>query len=277
MNWKHAPLHALLGLLFIGLAAFVLGRLSINALLFVSIAALAGLTLVGIFVSLHPDRQWLIQRRGVLGLIFAALGAVGAVVVTIQGFRENQNFAGFQGQLAETSTRARALEAELERAKADAFKAQAELDRERSLNVELQKKLLEQSTQLKELAIERVKEASGGDSFAYLDLAPGGPAAGVELQAVAQGEYPVRQVRYRVGDGGGLVEVGDLAPKSRRAVDTALYPQESGSSYKITILAANGPIQQNMDVRFNTAAKRWERRVRVVRDGSVVMQRDWGR
>jgi len=270
MNWKHAPLHVVLGLLFIGLAAFVLGRLSINALLFVSITALAALTVVGIFVSLHPDRQWLVQRRGVLALLFAVFGTIGAVVATIQGFRENQHSAGVEGRLATALTRAGELDADLARVRAEAARMQA-------LNVELQKKLLDQSTEMKELALERVKEASGGDSFAYLDLAPGSHATGIELQAVAQGTYPVRQVRYRLGDSGGLVELGDLPAKSKRLLETPIHPQESGSNYKITILAANGPVQQNMDIRFNSAQKRWERRVRITRGDSVLLQRDWGR
>jgi hypothetical protein len=283
MSLKHAPFNAVLGvvlgLLFIAFSAFTLGRMSVNALLFLSVVALAGMMLLGIFVSLHPDRGWVKQRRTAIAFIFGTLGMTGAVVASIQGLRANREAFGIQDNLSAAVKRIGDLESELGRVRTEASAAREQATRNQTLNTELQKKLLEQSTQLKDLALQRVAEATGGDGFAYLDL--GLPALekadnGVPLQARVSGSFPLRQVRYRIADGG-LVELGDLAPRSIRLLDTLLQPsREAGGRFKITILAANGPVHEDLELRFNVAGKRWERRVRVSRGGEVLLERDWG-
>jgi hypothetical protein len=284
MSLKHAPFNAVLGvvvgLLFIAFSAFTLGRMSVNALLFLSVVALAGMMLLGIFVSLHPDRSWVKQRRTAIAVIFGTLGMTGAVVASIQGLRANRETFGIQDNLSNAVKRISDLEAELARVRTDAAAAREQASRSQALNTELQQKLLEQSTQLKDLAVQKVAEATGGDGFAYLDLGSQQtaekPDNGVALQARVSGNFPLRQVRYRIADGG-LVDLGDLAPRSTRLLDTLLQPsREAGGRFKITILAANGPVLEDLELRFNAAGKRWERRVRVSRDGQILLERDWG-
>lgn len=277
MSSKHAPFHVVLGLLFIAVFAFALGRLSVNALLFLSVVALAGSMLLGIFVSLHPDRVWLKERRSAIAVLFAALGVAGALVASIQGLRANQETFGYQDQLTGALKRISEQENELARVRTEAAKVRDEALRTQALNTELQKKLLDQSTQMKDLAVQRVAEATGGKGFAYLDLAPSALESGVALQARVSGEYNLRQVKYRIADAA-PVDLGDLAPSTSRAVDTVLHPsRESASRYKITIMAANGPVQEDLELRFNPSGKRWERRVRVLRGSEIVLERGWGR
>ena len=277
MSSRHAPLQVVLGLLFIAVFAFALGRLSVNALLFLSVVALAGSAVLGIFVSLHPDRAWVKDRRSAIAVMFAALGIAGALVASIQGLRANQEAFGVQDQLTAALRRISEQESELGRVRADAAKVRDEASRAQALNTELQKKLLDQSTQMKDLAVQRVAEATGGKGFAYLDLAPAAGESGVALQARVNGTYNLRQVKYRIADSA-LVELGDLAPSSARALDTVLHPpSESASRYKITIVAANGPVQEDLELRFNPAGKRWERRVRVLRGSEILLERGWGR
>lgn len=284
MSLKHAPFYAVLGvvlgLLFIAFSAFTLGRMSVNALLFLSVVALAGMTLLGIFVSLHPDRNWVKQRRTAIAIIFGTLGMTGAVVASIQGFRANREAFGIQDNLSTALKRLSEVEAELGRVRTEASAAREQAARGQALNTELQQKLLEQSTQLKDLAVQRVAEATGGDGFAYLDLGSQlveKAENGVALHARVSGNYPLRQVKYRIADGG-FVDLGDLAPRSTRLLDTLLQPsRDSGGRFKITIQAANGPVLEDLELRFNTAGKRWERRVRVSRGGEVLLERDWGR
>lgn len=280
MDSKHAPLHVVLGLLFIGLFAFVLGRLSVNALLFVSIVALGLQMLVGIFVSLHPDRQWVKQRRSMFAVFFAAMGVAGALVAGIHGFGTNQESAGVRGELGAAQTRAEKLEAELERVRAEATKTQAESARTKTLNFELQQKLLDQSAQLKELAVQRVAEAVGADGFAYVDIAEH-RENGVALHALVNGKHAQRQVRIRLGEGARQTtpeELGDLQPRDKKVLDTVIQPsRETRNSYKITILAASGPVQEELDVRFNRDKQSWERRMRITRGDAILLQRDWER
>ena len=283
MSLKQAPFNAVLGavvgLLLIAFSAFTLGRMSVNALLFLSVVALAGMMLLGIFVSLHPDRGWVKQRRSAIAFIFATLGIAGAVVASVQGLRANREAFGIQDNLITALKRITDLEAELGRAHADTAVAREQAERGLALNTDLQKKLLDQSTQMKDLAAQRVAEANGGDGFAYLDL--GSTTAekaenAVPLQARVRGDFPLRQVRYRIADGG-FVELGDLAPRSTRLLDAVLQPsQETGGRFRIAIQAANGPVLEDLELRFNAAGKRWERRVRVSRRGGVVLERDWG-
>jgi hypothetical protein len=284
MSLKHAPFYAVLGvvlgLLFIAFSAFTLGRMSVNALLFLSVVALAGMMLLGIFVSLHPDRAWVKQRRTVIAIIFGTLGMTGAVVASIQGLRANREAFGIQDNLTAALKRVSDLEAELGRVRVEATSAREQAARGQALNTELQQKLLDQSTQLKDLALQRVAEATGGDGFAYLDLGSQlveKAENGVALQARVSGDYPLRQVKYRIADGG-LVELGDLAPRSTRLLDTLLQlSRDAGGRFKITIQAANGPVHEDLELRFNATGKRWERRVRVSRGGEVLLERDWGR
>lgn len=281
MNSKHAPFHVVLGvvlgLLFIAFFAFTLGRMSVNALLFLSVVALAGLMILGIFVSLHPDRLWVKQRRSAISVIFATLGLAGALVASIQGLRANREAFGIQGQLTASIQRISEQEAELTRIRADAAKARAESARAQTLNTELQRKLVDQSTQIKDLAVQRVSEVTGGDGFAYLDLGGAATESSVAIQARVNGSYGLRQVKYRIAEGG-LVDIGDLGPRSTRLLDTVLQPsREAGGRYKITIQAANGPVQEDLELRFNPAGKYWERRVRVSRGGEILLERSWGR
>lgn len=281
MNAKNAPIHVVLGvvlgLLFIAFSAFTLGRMSVNALLFFSVVALAGLMLLGIFVSLHPDRAWVKQRRTAISLMFAALGITGALVASIQGLRANRETFGIQGQLSESVKRMSEQESELARARAEAAKAREEAARVQALNADLQRRLLDQSMQMKDLAVQRVAEVTGGDGFAYLDLGNSPAEGGVALQARVAGSYNLRQVKYRIAEGA-LVELGDLTPRSTRLVETLLQPsRESGGFYKIAIQAANGPVQEELELRFNPAGKRWERRMRVSRGAEVILERSWGR
>ena len=280
MNSKHAPSHVvlgvILGLLFIAFFAFTLGRLSVNALLFLSVVALAGMMLLGIFVSLHPDRAWVKQRRTVISILFGTLGVAGALVASIQGLRANREAFGIQDQLGASLKRISEQDAELARLRGEMARVSEESTRAQALNTQLQRKLLEQSAQMKDLALQRVAEVTGGDGFAYLDLANSADN-GVPLQARVSGSYNLRQVKVRIAEGA-LVELGDLTPRSTRLLDTLLQPsRESGGRYKITIQAANGPVQEDLEVRFNPTGKRWERRVRVSRGADVVLERDWGR
>lgn len=276
MNSKHAPFHVVLGLLFIAFFAFTLGRLSVNALLFLSVVALAGLMVMGIFVSLHPDRAWVKHRRSAISVLFAALGIAGALIASFQGLRANREAFGVQGQLEAALKRISEQESELSRVRVESARAREEASRFLAFNTELQKKLLDQSTQMKDLAVQRVAEATGGDGFAYLDLAAG-VDQGVALQARVNGSYDLRQVRYRIADGG-LVDLGDLSPRSARTLDTVLHPsREAGGRYKITIQAANGPVQEDLELRFNATGKRWERRVKVSRGSELLLERGWGR
>lgn len=278
MNSKHAAypvvLGVVLGLLAIASFAFTLGRMSVNALLFLSVVALAGMTLLGIFVSLHPDRAWVKQRRTAISLIFGTLGIAGALVASIQGLRANRETFGIQGQLGQSVAKITQQDAELSRIRGELTKLREDSSRAQGLNTELQRKLLDQSSQLKDLAVQRVSEVTGGDGFAYLDLGSSGPDS-VGLQAHVSGSYNLRQVKYRIAEGN-LVEIGDLTPRSPRPLDTVLQPsREAGGRYQIVIQAANGPVQEELEVRFN--GKRWERRVRVSRGGEVVLERSWGR
>jgi len=281
MDSKRAPLHVVLGLLFIGLFAFVLGRLSVNALLFLSIVALGLQMLLGIFVSLHPDRQWVKQRRSGFAVFFAAMGIAGALVAGIQGFGANKESLGIRGQLDAALAKVANLETELERVRADAGKTHAEAVRTKTLNFDLQQKLLEQSSQLKELAVQRVAEVMGADGFAYVDLAAQHDGSGVALQALVNGKHTQRQVRVRLGEGNRQMtpeELGDLEPRAKKLLDTMIQPsRETRNSYKITILAASGPVQEELDVRFNSAKQSWERRMRITRGDAVLLQRDWER
>jgi len=279
MNSKHAAypvvLGVVLGLLSIATFAFTLGRMSVNALLFLSVVALAGMTLLGIFVSLHPDRAWVKQRRTAISLIFGLLGIAGALVASIQGLRANREAFGIQGQLGQSLAKVAEQETDLTRVRADLTRFRDESSRAQALNSELQRKLLDQSSQLKDLAVQRVAEVTGGDGFAYLDLGATGTDNSVGLQAHVNGSYNLRQVKYRIAEGN-LVEIGDLTPRSPRPLDTVLQPsREAGGQYKISIQAANGPVQEELEVRFN--GKHWERRVRVSRGGEVVLERSWGR
>ena len=166
---------------------------------------------------------------------------------------------------------------ELVRVRTEAARVRTEAARTLALNSELQRKLLDQSSQMKDLAVQRVAEVTGGDGFAYLDL--GAPAAdsSVSIQAKVNGSYHLRQVKYRIAEGG-LVELGDLGPRATRLLDTVLQPsREAGAKYKITIQAANGPVQEDLELRFNPAGKRWERRVKVSRGEEVLLERGWGR
>lgn len=277
MDSKHAPLHAVLALLSIALFAFTLGRMSVNALLFFSIVALAGLMTLGIFVSWHPDRQWVKQRRSGLGIIFATLGIAGALVAAIQGLRSNNETFGVKDQLTAAQQRLEKQENELTAARGELARLREEANRVQALNRDLQQKLLEQSTQLKDLALQKVAEATGGDGFAYLDLAAPVGDSGVALQARVNGSYDLRQVKYRIG-GGALIELGDLKPSAPRTLETVLHPpRESGARYEITILAANGPVREDLELRFNPTGQRWERRVRVLRGNALVLERGWGR
>ena len=276
MSSKFAPLHVVTALLFIALFAFGLGRLSVNALLFLSVVALAASMLLGIFVSLHPDRAWLKERRSAIAVAFAALGIAGALVASIQGLRANQEAFGVKDQLTAALKRISEQENELGRVRTESAKVRDEASRAQVLNLELQKKLLDQSTQMKDLAVQRVAEATGGKGFAYLDLAPPGGEQGVALQARVSGEYNLRQVKYRIADSA-PVDLGDLAPRATRLVDTVLDPPQSGSRYKITIMAANGPVQEDLELRFNSSGQRWERRVRVLRGTEILLERGWGR
>lgn len=278
---KHAPFHVVLGvvagLLFIAFFAFTLGRMSVNALLFLSVVALAGMMLLGIFVSLHPDRAWVKQRRTFITIIFASLGIAGALVASIQGLRANRETFGIQDQLAAANKQLAEQAAELARTRGEAAKIREEAARAQVLNTELQRKLLDQSTQMKDLAVQRVAEVTGGDGFAYLDLGSAVTDQGVSLQARVNGSYSLRQVKYRIAEGA-LIDLGDLTPSSTRLLDTILQPsRETGGKYKITIQAANGPVQEDLELRFNASGKRWERKVRVIRGGEVVLERGWGR
>ncbi len=273
---KHAPynvvLGIVLGLLLTVFFAFTLGRMSVNALLFLSVVALAGLMLLGIFVSLHPNRPWVMERRTLLSVIFATLGLTGTVVASIQGVRANRETSGIQEELTTVRQRLSERETDYARLRSETTQIRDEVQRAQNLNRDLQQKLLDQSTQLKDLAIQRVSEVTGGDGFAYLDLGPAS-ASGVALQARVNGTYPLRQVRYRIGENTALVHVGDLAARSVRPLETIL----SSGRYQITILAANGPVHEELELRFNAAGQRWERRVKVLRDGEVVLERPWGR
>jgi hypothetical protein len=236
--------------------------------------ALTGTMLLGIFVSLHPDRLWVKQRRAGIAVIFAALGIVGALIASIQGWRANQETFGIQGQLAATRQHSSSQATELDRVRAEAVQAREELARARKLNADLQQRLLDQSSEMKELALKRIAEATGGDGFAYLDVAP--HETGVGLQAHVNGSNRLKQVKYRIA-GGELVDLGDLAPSSSAPLDTVLHPsRESASRYQITILAANGPVQEDLELRFNPSGQRWERRVRVSRGGELLLERGWG-
>lgn len=281
MDSKHAPLHVVLGLLFIGLFAFVLGRLSVNALLFLSIVALGLQMLLGIFVSLHPDRLWVKQRRSSFAVFFTAMGMAGALVAGIQGFGANKESNGVKGELTAALAKLAKLEGELDRTRADASKIQADAVRTKTLNFELQQKLLDQSAQLKELAVQRVAEAVGADGFAYVDIAEHRDNGSVALHAVVNGKHTQRQVRVRLGSGSQLMtpeELGDLAPRAKKVLDTMIQPsRETRNSYKITILAASGPVQEELDVRFNNTKQSWERRMRITRGDAVLLQRDWER
>ncbi|MBY0504849.1 MAG: hypothetical protein K2X03_13125 [Bryobacteraceae bacterium] len=276
MNSKHAAyqvvLGVVLGLLSIASFAFTLGRLSVDALLFLSVVALAGMTLLGVFVSLHPDRSWVKQRRTAISLIFGILGVAGALVASFQGLRANRVTFGIQDQLGQSLAKIAAQETELTRTRAELAKLREESARAQALNTDLQRKLLDQSSQLKDLAVQRVAEVTGGDGFAYLDLGNSSNENGVALQAHVSGSYNLRQVKYRIAEGS-LVEIGDLTPRSPRPLDATL----AGGRYKIVIQAANGPVQEELELRFNPAGKRWERRVRVSRGGEVVLERSWGR
>ena len=237
--------------------------------------------LLGIFVSLHPDRVWVKQRRSSFAVFFAAMGVAGALVAGIQGFGANKESAGVRGELDAALSKAATLETELERARTEAGKVQTEAARSRTMNFELQHKLLEQSTQLKELAMQRVAEAVGAEGFAYVDLAAHNGNDGVALQALVNGKHTQRQVRVRLGEGKSQMtpeELGDLEPRAKKVLDTMIQPsRESRTSYKITILAASGPVQEDLDVRFNTAKQSWERRMRITRGDAVLLQRDWER
>ncbi len=273
---KHAPynvvLGIVLGLLLTVFFAFTLGRMSVNALLFLSVVALAGLMLLGIFVSLHPNRPWVMERRTLLSMFFATLGLTGTVVASIQGVRANRETSGIQEELTTVRQRLSERETDYARLRSESSQIREEVQRAQNLNRDLQQKLLDQSTQLKDLAIQRVSEVTGGDAFAYLDLGAAS-ASGVALQARVNGTYPLRQVRYRIGENAALVHVGDLAARSVRPLETVL----SSGRYQITILAANGPVHEELELRFNAAGQRWERRVKVLRDGEVVLDRPWGR
>ena len=274
MDSKHAPLHAALALLSIALFAFTLGRMSVNALLFFSIVALAGLMTLGIFVSWHPDRAWVKAHRSGIGILFATLGIAGALVAAIQGLRSNKETFGVRDQLTAAQQQIDKQQSALTAAREEAAKLREESTRVNALNRDLQQKLLDQSTQLKDLALRRVAEVTGGDGFAYLDLAPLN-GDGVALQARVNGSYDLRQVKYRIGSGA-LVELGDLKPSTPRTLDTVLHPpRESGARYEITILAANGPVREDLELRHN--GQRWERRVRVIRGNELVLERGWGR
>jgi hypothetical protein len=285
MNSKHAPYHVVLGVV-LGLLsftsfAFTLGRMSVNALLFLSVVALAGMTILGIFVSLHPDRAWVKQRGKAISLIFGTLGVAGALVASIQGLRANREASGIQSELSAAVKKLGEQETELARVRAEATRQREDAVRAQSLNTELQRKLLDQSAQMKDLAVQRVAEVTGGDGFAYLDLGGGTAENGVPLQARVNGSYQLRQVKYRFAEGirdSGVVDLGDLGPRSTRLVETLLQPsREAGGRYKIIIQAANGPVQEDLELRFNAAGKRWERKVRVSRNGEVVLERGWGR
>ena len=281
MNSKHAAFHVVLGvvlgLLFMAFFAFTLGRMSVNALLFLSVVALAGLMILGIFVSLHPDRVWVKQRRTAISVIFATLGMAGATVASIQGLRANRETFGIQDQLTVSMRNNAEQERELARVRAEADRVRREAARALTLNSELQRKLLDQSAQMKDLAVQRVAEVTGGDGFAYLDLGAPSTDSSVSIQAKVNGSYHLRQVKYRIAEGG-LVELGDLGPRATRLLDTVLQPsREAGAKYKITIHAANGPVQEDLELRFNPAGKRWERRVKVSRGEEVLLERGWGR
>lgn len=285
MNSKHAPYHVVLGVV-LGLLsftsfAFTLGRMSVNALLFLSVVALAGMTILGIFVSLHPDRAWVKQRGKAISLIFGTLGVAGALVASIQGLRANREASGIQSELSAAVKKLGEQETELARVRAEATRQREDAVRAQSLNTELQRKLLDQSAQMKDLAVQRVAEVTGGDGFAYLDLGGGTSENGVPLQARVNGSYQLREVKYRFAEGirdSGVVDLGDLGPRSTRLVETLLQPsREAGGRYKIIIQAANGPVQEDLELRFNAAGKRWERKVRVSRNGEVVLERGWGR
>ena len=285
MNSKLAAynvvLGVVLGLLSIASFAFTLGRMSVNALLFLSVVALAGMTILGIFVSLHPDRTWVKNRRTAISLIFGTLGVAGALVASIQGLRANRETFGIQGQLGDSRKRIGEQDTELSRVRAELARLREESGRAQLLNVELQRKLMDQSTQLKDLAVQRVSEVTGGDGFAYLDLGSSGSDNSVGLQAHVSGSYNLRQVKYRFAEGSrdsSLVDIGDLTARSPRPLETVLQPsREGGGRYKIIIQAANGPVQEDLELRFNAVGKRWERRVRVSRGGEVVLERSWGR
>lgn len=276
MDSRHAPLHVVLALLSIALFAFTLGRMSVNALLFFSIVALAGLMTLGIFVSWHPDRQWVKQRRSFLGIIFASLGVAGALVAAIQGLRSNNETFGVRDQLTAAEQRLVKQQTEIDGMRAELTRLRDESSRTQALNRELQQKLLEQSTQLKDLALKKVAEVTGGDGFAYLELAAGNGES-VALQAKVNGAYDLHQVKYRIGSGA-LIDIGDLKPSTPRPLDTVLHPsREAGARYEITILAANGPVRQDLELRFNSTGQRWERRVRVTRGAELLLERGWGR
>ena len=223
MNSKHAAynvvLGVVLGLLSIASFAFTLGRMSVNALLFFSVVALAGMTLLGIFVSLHPDRAWVKQRRSAISFIFGTLGIAGALVASIQGLRANRETFGIQGQLGQSLARIAEQDTELIRVWTEAGKLREETARAQSLNTDLQRKLLDQSSQLKDLAMQRVAEVTGGEGFAYLDLGNSNSDNTVGLQAHVNGSYNLRQVKYRIAEGN-LVDIGDLTPRSPHGRET---------------------------------------------------------
>jgi hypothetical protein len=221
------------------------------------------------------------QRRTAISLIFAGLGLTGALVASIQGLRANRETFGIQDQLAATQKRVADQDAELARVRAEATKAREESAHVQALNTRLQQQLLEQSAQMKELAVQRVSEATGGEGFAYLDLGAPSGDHGVPLQARVSGSYELRQVKYQFTEGAresSLIVLGDLSPRRARALDTVLQPsREAGGRYKIVIQAANGPVQEDLELRFNADGKRWERKVRVMRGGEVILERGWGR
>ena len=165
-----------------------------------------------------------------------------------------------------------------------------EISRVQSLNTQLQQRLIEASTSIKNLAAQNVglarqsiQTVTGGDSYCYLDVVSPSRAGGL-LVAFHRGKYPLYAVNARLVDLAQMkkflesgqkltldnvftndvnLSIGDLAVSTAKPLQQIIFPSSDRQSFNIFFSAHNGLWTEELRLRFVDGS--WTRAVRVSR------------
>jgi hypothetical protein len=192
-------------------------------------------------------------------------------------------------------------QAETRRDEKDAFKAIADGLRESmSKNQDAFDTALGKMQRLDVLSHENINEVTGGNGFVTIE-----PSIypvdkdGMSLTAIVHGKYVIRGVGYTLNEGAPidpnnreqrdayinefmagrsnrLVNVGDMTPKSVLVLGRVLKPSLTDIvHYNVTISALNGPINESLDVKYDSVRHQWNEKVTISRRDDVVWKHDW--
>jgi hypothetical protein len=148
---------------------------------------------------------------------------------------------------------------------------------------------------LGKLSKKNVDAVTGGDGFAYIDIVSiPVDNGGMSLIAAVRGKNVIRGVAYELTEGrppyvptdaqmndilagrAASTTLGDLTPQSGRLIGRVLHPSiKDGGYYNINMLALNGSVNEKLEVRYDSAKHRWNRKMTVTRVNKVIFTSDW--